>query len=119
MLCVCCVAAGSKTTLVDRVLRDCNVSITSDRVMDRNELEKERGITIMSKVTSVTHGEHRINGTCWGVGGNGGGVVVADCAHTANALSAPLGGVAGALTAGRRIPPGVCASLCALADVSL
>lgn len=53
----------SKTTLVDRVLRDCNVAITSDRVMDRNELEKERGITIMSKVTSVTHGEHRINGT--------------------------------------------------------
>jgi len=53
----------SKTTLVDRVLRDCNVAITSDRVMDRNELEKERGITIMSKVTSVIHGEHRINGT--------------------------------------------------------
>lgn len=50
-----------KTTLVDRVLRDCNVAITADRVMDRNELEKERGITIMSKVTSVTHGEHRIN----------------------------------------------------------
>lgn len=65
---------GSKTTLVDRVLRDCNVAITSDRVMDRNELEKERGITIMSKVTSVTHGEHRINGTySYGRQAGGGG----------------------------------------------
>lgn len=102
-MCVRVVAAGSKTTLVDRVLRDCNVSITSDRVMDRNELEKERGITIMSKVTSVTHGEHRINGTCWScVGGwwGGGGRPRPRLQARGQWASGPLGGVAAAFTAG-------------------
>lgn len=108
---------GSKTTLVDRVLRDCNVAITADRVMDRNELEKERGITIMSKVTSVTHGEHRINGTySYGRQAGGGGVVAADCGrHTVRASGGGLGSVAGALTADRDGLPGVggCTIVCA------
>eukprot|EP00172_Hildenbrandia_rubra_P000976 Plantae.Rhodophyta-Hildenbrandia_rubra.ctg15680.p1 GENE.Plantae.Rhodophyta-Hildenbrandia_rubra.ctg15680~~Plantae.Rhodophyta-Hildenbrandia_rubra.ctg15680.p1 ORF type:complete len:670 (-),score=109.23 Plantae.Rhodophyta-Hildenbrandia_rubra.ctg15680:2223-4232(-) len=50
-----------KTTLVDRLLRDCSVSITGDRVMDSIDLERERGITIMSKVTSITHQNTLIN----------------------------------------------------------
>ena len=46
-----------KTTLVDQLLRqsgtlDSRVD-TSDRVMDSNELEKERGITILSKNTAI------------------------------------------------------------------
>lgn len=31
------------------------------RLMDSNDLEKERGITILSKCTSVSYGEHLIN----------------------------------------------------------
>ncbi|GCE65337.1 translational GTPase TypA [cyanobiont of Ornithocercus magnificus] len=54
-----------KTTLVDALLtqsgifRD-NQSVPT-RVMDSNDLERERGITILSKNTAVTYNETRIN----------------------------------------------------------
>ncbi len=54
-----------KTTLVDQMLRQsgtfrANQQLT-DCVMDSNELERERGITILAKCTSILHGELRIN----------------------------------------------------------
>jgi GTP-binding protein len=54
-----------KTTLVDQLLRqsgtlDARVKIP-DRVMDSNELERERGITILSKNTAITWQDWRIN----------------------------------------------------------
>ena len=46
-----------KTTLVDKLLRQSGTlaerRITTDRVMDSNDLEKERGITIVSKNTAI------------------------------------------------------------------
>lgn len=54
-----------KTTLVDQLLRDAGAlrrnEIGNDRVMDSNDLERERGITILSKNTAVTYGDVRIN----------------------------------------------------------
>lgn len=55
-----------KTTLVDKLLQqsgtlDIKRLQNSERVMDSNELEKERGITILSKNTAITWGEYRIN----------------------------------------------------------
>jgi len=44
-----------KTTLVDKLLRECNEVINKERVMDSNDLEFERGITIFSKCTSVEY----------------------------------------------------------------
>ncbi|MEM6641232.1 MAG: translational GTPase TypA [Pseudomonadota bacterium] len=54
-----------KTTLVDQLLRhakgaDQRVELPS-RVMDSNDLERERGITILSKNTAIEWGEYRIN----------------------------------------------------------
>ena len=54
-----------KTTLVDGMLRQCRVfadheSVT-DRVMDSMDLERERGITITSKNTSIEYGGVKIN----------------------------------------------------------
>ncbi len=54
-----------KTTLVDAMLRQSgtfrdNEELT-DRVMDSMDLEKERGITIMAKTTSVRFGDYKIN----------------------------------------------------------
>lgn len=54
-----------KTTLVDNLLKQSgsfrkNQRI-SERVMDSNDLEKERGITILAKVTSVQWNDARIN----------------------------------------------------------
>ncbi|MGA8260130.1 MAG: translational GTPase TypA [Arenicellales bacterium] len=47
-----------KTTLVDQLLRQSGTldarAGTSDRVMDSNDLERERGITILSKNTAIT-----------------------------------------------------------------
>lgn len=47
-----------KTTLVDQLLQQSGTlgdrAATPDRVMDSNELEKERGITILSKNTAIT-----------------------------------------------------------------
>jgi Elongation factor Tu GTP binding domain len=39
-----------KTSLVDQLLRSCGTVSDQDRVMDSNSLERERGITILSKV---------------------------------------------------------------------
>ena len=54
-----------KTTLVDQLLRDAGVLRRGEqdveRIMDSNELERERGITILSKNTAVTYGDTRIN----------------------------------------------------------
>ena len=54
-----------KTTLVDAMLKQtgtfrANQEVT-ERVMDSNDLEKERGITILAKCTSVNRGDTRIN----------------------------------------------------------
>ena len=54
-----------KTTLVDALLRQSHIfrdnEKIQDRVMDSNDLEKERGITILSKNTSVIHKGVKIN----------------------------------------------------------
>lgn len=54
-----------KTTLVDRLLQQSGAfrenQRVAERVMDSNDLEKERGITIMAKATSVAWKEARIN----------------------------------------------------------
>ena len=54
-----------KTTLVDQMLKQGGVyrenQQTVDRVMDSNDLERERGITILSKNTAVHYQGHKIN----------------------------------------------------------
>ncbi len=54
-----------KTTLVDQLLRQSGVfranEQVQERVMDSNDLERERGITILSKNTAVTYQGVRIN----------------------------------------------------------
>ena len=54
-----------KTTLVDQMLRQSGVfrahEQVTDRVMDSNPLERERGITILSKNTAVHWGDVKIN----------------------------------------------------------
>jgi len=54
-----------KTTLVDQLLRQSGTlhahGETVERVMDSNELERERGITILAKNTAITWRDWRIN----------------------------------------------------------
>eukprot|EP00755_Sulcionema_specki_P013138 Sspe_Gene.53183::Locus_29425_Transcript_2_2_Confidence_0.667_Length_2094::g.53183::m.53183/K06207/typA, bipA; GTP-binding protein len=50
-----------KTTLVDQLLTQSGQKITGSRVMDNNEIEQERGITILAKNTSIKHGDRVIN----------------------------------------------------------
>ena len=54
-----------KTTLVDAMLRQSHIfrenEQVQERVMDSNDQEKERGITILSKNTSVMHDDIKIN----------------------------------------------------------
>ncbi len=54
-----------KTTLVDQLLQQSGTFAAhqevEDRVMDSNDIEKERGITILSKNTAITYGDHKIN----------------------------------------------------------
>ncbi|MCL6638504.1 MAG: translational GTPase TypA [Firmicutes bacterium] len=54
-----------KTTLVDALLRQSGVfrenQQVAERVMDSNDLERERGITILAKNTSVRYGDYKIN----------------------------------------------------------
>jgi GTP-binding protein len=56
-----------KTTLVDGLLkqsqtfRDNQAEMNQDLIMDSNDQERERGITITAKVTAVQHGDYRIN----------------------------------------------------------
>ena len=54
-----------KTTLVDQLLRQSGTfrqnQQVQERVMDNNDLERERGITILAKNTSVRYGDVKIN----------------------------------------------------------
>lgn len=54
-----------KTTLVDELLKQSGIfrsnEVVQDRVMDSNDLERERGITILSKNTSVHYEGVKIN----------------------------------------------------------
>lgn len=51
-----------KTTLVDKLLQQtASVKKVTERVMDSNDLEKERGITILAKNTAIEWGDYRIN----------------------------------------------------------
>lgn len=54
-----------KTTLVDEMLKQGGVfrdnQVVQDRVMDSNDLERERGITILAKNTSVRYKDIKIN----------------------------------------------------------
>ncbi|KJP85599.1 GTP-binding protein TypA/BipA [Plasmodium fragile] len=50
-----------KTTLVDKLLRQGGEETKNERVMDHNDLEKERGITIMSKVTRIKYDDYFFN----------------------------------------------------------
>ncbi|WP_111719297.1 translational GTPase TypA [Homoserinimonas sp. OAct 916] len=56
-----------KTTLVDAMLKQTNSFDshfeTDDRMMDSNDLEREKGITILAKNTAISYnGEHAVNG---------------------------------------------------------
>ncbi len=54
-----------KTTLVDEMLKQGGAfrenQVVADRVMDSNDLERERGITILAKNTSVVYNDVKIN----------------------------------------------------------
>jgi GTP-binding protein len=54
-----------KTTLVDGLLQQSGTfeahQEVAERAMDSNDIEKERGITILSKNTAITYGDHKIN----------------------------------------------------------
>src|SRR5438874_345658 len=54
-----------KTTLVDAMLRQAGTFRANEqlveRVMDSNELERERGITILAKNTAINFGGEKIN----------------------------------------------------------
>jgi len=54
-----------KTTLVDGLLKQSNIFRDPDNagtlIMDANDLERERGITILSKNTAIVYGEVKIN----------------------------------------------------------
>ena len=54
-----------KTTLVDQLLAKSGTfrdnEVIAERVMDSNDLEKERGITILAKTTAIDYKDYRIN----------------------------------------------------------
>jgi GTP-binding protein len=54
-----------KTTLVDELLKQSGVfrtnQVVEERIMDSNDIEKERGITILAKNTAVTYKDVKIN----------------------------------------------------------
>ncbi len=54
-----------KTTLVDKIIHACKVfrenQVFNDLILDNNELERERGITIVSKNVSVRYKDVKIN----------------------------------------------------------
>src|SRR5213082_2522809 len=54
-----------KTTLVDKMLRQAGAfrenQVVQERVMDSNPLERERGITILAKNTSVRWKDYKLN----------------------------------------------------------
>ncbi|MDR2401858.1 MAG: translational GTPase TypA [Cytophagales bacterium] len=54
-----------KTTIIDNILKQSTTfrenQILEDRLMDSNDLEKERGITILAKCTSVFYDDYKLN----------------------------------------------------------
>src|SRR5712675_624386 len=54
-----------KTTLVDAMLKQSGIfranEAVAERVMDSNDLERERGITILAKTTGIRYHDHKIN----------------------------------------------------------
>ena len=54
-----------KTTLVDQLLKQSGTfrtnEVVEDRVMDSNDIERERGITILAKPTAINYKEYKIN----------------------------------------------------------
>ncbi len=54
-----------KTTLVDQILKQCQVfrknQVVQERFLDSNDLERERGITILSKNISIPYKNYKIN----------------------------------------------------------
>jgi GTP-binding protein len=54
-----------KTTLVDSMLRQCGQfrasQLTGERILDSNDLERERGITILAKNIAIKYGDIKIN----------------------------------------------------------
>ncbi|WP_032854883.1 GTP-binding protein, partial [Pasteurella multocida] len=55
-----------KTTLVDKLLQqsgtlEASRNESDERVMDSNDIEKERGITILAKNTAINWNDYRIN----------------------------------------------------------
>lgn len=54
-----------KTTLVDKLLQQSGIyrdnETVQERVMDNNDLERERGITILAKNTAITYKDYLIN----------------------------------------------------------
>ncbi len=54
-----------KTTLVDAMLQQSGIfrdnEVVIEQVMDSNDLERERGITILAKNTAISYGDIRIN----------------------------------------------------------
>src|SRR5262245_22137165 len=54
-----------KTTLVDAMLKQSHIfrdnQVVQERVMDSNDLERERGITILAKNTAITYHDIKIN----------------------------------------------------------
>jgi GTP-binding protein len=54
-----------KTTLVDKIIHECKIldlyKENTELILDSNELERERGITILSKNVSVTYKDVKIN----------------------------------------------------------
>ncbi|MHC4090213.1 MAG: GTP-binding protein, partial [Planctomycetota bacterium] len=54
-----------KTTLVDQMLRQCGqfraAEVAQARILDSNDQERERGITILAKNISIMYGQTRIN----------------------------------------------------------
>ena len=54
-----------KTTLVDKIIQECETldsrKDTGELILDNNDLERERGITILSKNVSVIYNDVKIN----------------------------------------------------------
>ncbi|MFO0838184.1 MAG: translational GTPase TypA [Phycisphaerae bacterium] len=54
-----------KTTLVDQMLRQCgqfrDTQLKGERILDSNDLERERGITILAKNIAIRYGDIKIN----------------------------------------------------------
>jgi len=54
-----------KTTLVDQILKQCSIfrsnQVVRERFLDSNDLERERGITILAKNISITYKDYKIN----------------------------------------------------------